>query len=110
MHLSLFIGQPIDMTVELCYRGCYSCKRLPPYQELSYPSPSTFMLANLMVSLDSQIAQRVSHLHFYCCLEDWVSLQTRFEKLHVISQPGCKLKMICNRIERSWFPWTTLRA
>jgi hypothetical protein len=26
MHFPLFIGQPIDVIDELCYRGCYSCK------------------------------------------------------------------------------------
>ena len=50
-------------------------KRLPLYQELIYSSPATFMLANLMVSLDSQITQRVSNLYFYRCLEDWANLQ-----------------------------------
>jgi hypothetical protein len=54
MHLPLFIGRPIDVIVELCYRGYYSCKRLPPYQEFSYSSLATLMLANVMVSLDSQ--------------------------------------------------------
>jgi hypothetical protein len=43
--------------------------------ELSHSSPATFMHANLI----HKFAQRVSHLYFYCYLEDWASLETGFE-------------------------------
>ena len=39
-------------------RGCYSCIYLPSYQELTYSSLAALMLANMMVSLDSQIILR----------------------------------------------------
>jgi hypothetical protein len=83
---------------------------MPHHQELSHSSPATFMHANLMVVLDSQIAQRVSHLYFYCYLEDWASLETGFENFMQISQPGYKLKKICNRDCEVVVPWTTWRA
>ena len=38
------------MIVELCYRGYYSCKHRPPYQELRYSSFSTLMLTNMVGS------------------------------------------------------------
>ena len=78
-----------DGTVHLAMNGMRSVgsisgdvttvKCLPYFQELSHSSPATFMHTNLMVALDSQIAQRVSHLYFYCYLEDWASLETGFE-------------------------------
>jgi hypothetical protein len=34
--LTMISGKPIDVSVELCYRGCYSCIYLPSYQELSH--------------------------------------------------------------------------
>ena len=50
MHLPLIIGQPIDVIVELCCRGYYSCKQWPPYQELRCSSFATLMLTNMVGS------------------------------------------------------------
>ena len=72
-------------------------KCLPYVQELSHSLPATFLHANLMVALDSQIAQRVSHLYFVCYLEDGASLQTGFEDFMQINRPGHKLKKVCNQ-------------
>jgi hypothetical protein len=64
--------------------------------ELSHSSPATFLHANLMVALDSQIAQRVSQLYFVCYLEDGASLQAGFEDFMQINRPGHKLRKVCN--------------
>ena len=58
--------------------------------ELSHSSPTTF------VHVNSQIAQRVSHLYFVCYLEDGATLQTGFEDFMQINRPGHKLRKVCN--------------
>ena len=45
-----------------------------------------------MVVLDLQIAQRVSHIYFYRCLEIDASLENGFENLMQICQPGYNQK------------------